>query len=113
MSVTQSLSSMTGPVNAAVTRGSRVSFQCIANERSSFRWLGNLLESNGRIVEHTEIRFAKVDKSMFLYENGTSSSTLIIDSVNTSYAGTYICDTTDPMKNSSAELIVLGMYIFT
>ena len=107
----QSLLGMTGPMNAAVIRGSNTSFICSANEPSSFRWLGNLLESKGTVVIHTGVKFARVYKSMYSYENGTSSSTLIIDSVNTSYAGTYICDVTHLTKNTSAELIVLGMYI--
>ena len=98
-------------MNAAVIHGSNTSFQCSANKNSSFRWFGNLLESNGTVAIHTGNNIARDYKSMYSYKNGTNSSTLIIKSVNASHAGTYICVATHPTKNSSAELIVLGMYI--
>ena len=94
--------------------GSNHTMQCSTNDiNSTFRWWWVSTDSNGnQTVIYTGLRPGREFKSMYSFDVHNTISRVTIESVNTSYAGTYRCDNPklDSSANNSAELIVLGMY---
>ena len=110
-----------GPRNAAVINGTKHTMQCSTNYNdSTFRWWWAPTDPNGnQTIIYTGLRTATGFRSMYSFNVHNNISRVIIESVNTSYAGTYRCDipgqsqlvgTKLDSTDNSAELVVLGMY---
>ena len=92
---------VTTPDNIAVIEGESIALKCRADSEK-VRWFKDKIIYTGNRI---------ATDSQSLYSFNDERKELLIDSSETMHAGEYTCEEVETVIKTSAEIIVLGMFI--